>query len=69
MVLHPVLSLMYHDSLFLGICNSIDVDSMLYGTREQPHMLLRFNTCTNHQWNRNPTVQFIIHDSKSKTFN
>lgn len=37
---------------------------MLDGTRDQPHMLLRFNTFTNHQWNTNPTVQFIIHDGR-----
>jgi hypothetical protein len=35
---------------------------MLYGTREQPHMLLRLNNLMNHQWNANVVVQFIIHD-------
>ncbi|CAF0873749.1 unnamed protein product [Adineta steineri] len=66
LVLHPVLSLMYDDSLFLGICNSTEVDKMLNGTREEPHLLLRFNTLTNHQWNSNAIVQFIIHDGNLK---
>jgi hypothetical protein len=54
------------DSLFLGICNSIEVDSMLCGTHDQPHLLLRFNTCMNHQWNANAVIQFIIHDGKHR---
>jgi len=41
---------------------------MLNGTREQPHFLLRFNTLTNHQWNANPNVQFIIHDGRQRKF-
>lgn len=66
MVLHPVLTLMYDDGLFLGICDSMEVDKMLNGTREHPQLLLRFNTLTNHQWNTNPTVQLIIHDGDLK---
>ncbi|CAF1212523.1 unnamed protein product [Rotaria sordida] len=62
LILHPVLSLMYNDSLFLGICNGIEVDKMLNGTREQPHLLLRFNTLMRHQWNANVIVHFIVHD-------
>jgi hypothetical protein len=58
----------YLNSLFLGICNSIEVDRMLNGTQEQPHLLLRFNTLTNHQWNANPTVQFLIHDGRYREF-
>jgi hypothetical protein len=37
---------------------------MLFGTQEQPHLLLRFNSLTNHQWNANPIVQFTIHDGR-----
>ncbi len=56
------------NSLFLGICNSTEVDRMLNGTQEQPHLLLRFNTLTNHQWNTSPTVQFLIHDGRYREF-
>ncbi len=56
--------ILFFGRLFLGICNSIEVDRMLHGTQEQPHMLLRFNTLTNHQWNANVIVQFIIHDGR-----
>lgn len=50
--------------LFLGICNSTEVDRMLHGTPDQPHLLLRFNSLTEHQWNTHPTVQFIVHDGR-----
>ncbi|CAF1545047.1 unnamed protein product [Rotaria magnacalcarata] len=61
-ILNPVLSLMYNDGLFLGICDSTDVDKMLNGTQQEPHLLLRFNNVLSHHWNANPTVNCIIHD-------
>ncbi|CAF4631911.1 unnamed protein product, partial [Rotaria sp. Silwood2] len=64
LVLHPVLALMYNDSLFLGICNGLEVDKLLNGTQEQPHLLLRFNTLIHHQWNSNAMVHFIVHDGR-----
>ncbi|CAF1455081.1 unnamed protein product [Rotaria sp. Silwood1] len=66
LVLHPVLTLMYNDSLFLGICNGMEVDKLLNGTQEQPHLLLRFNTLLHHQWNSNVNVHFIVHDGHLK---
>ena len=41
---------------------------MLRGTREQPHLLLRFNSVADHQWNTNSIVQFIVHDGGHKNF-
>jgi hypothetical protein len=41
---------------------------MLSGTPKQPHLLLRFNTLSNHQWNTNAIVQFIIHDGRDFEF-
>ena len=43
---------------------STEVDRMLHGTLNQPHLLLRFNTLIDHQSNTSPIVQFVIHDGK-----
>ncbi|CAF0767474.1 unnamed protein product [Adineta ricciae] len=64
LVLHPVLLLLYDDGLFLGICDSLDFDRSLEGTREQPQLLLRFNTLVKHQWNSNAVMRCIIHDGE-----
>ena len=48
-------------SLFLGICNST-LDQQLHGTREQPHILLRFNSLLKHQSTQNASVRFIVHN-------
>jgi hypothetical protein len=48
-------------SLFLGICDST-LDQRLHGTREQPHILLRFNTLSTHHAIQHPSVRFIVHN-------
>lgn len=59
----------FFDSLFLGICDTAEVDQLLNGTQEQPHLLLRFNHVISHHWNINVVVHFIIHDGKDKIYN
>ncbi|CAF4348914.1 unnamed protein product, partial [Adineta steineri] len=58
---HPFLSMMYHDGLFLGICDSA-LDQQLNGTREEPHILLRFNSLLTHQPTQHASVRFIVHN-------
>ncbi|UJR22443.1 hypothetical protein I4U23_025503 [Adineta vaga] len=60
---HPFLAMMYHDGLFLGICNSA-LDQNLHGTREEPHILLRFNTLSTHQSIQHASVRFIVHNGQ-----
>ncbi|CAF1038285.1 unnamed protein product [Adineta ricciae] len=60
---HPFLSMMYHDGLFLGICNSA-VDQCLRGTGEEPHILLRLNTLATHQPVQHASVRFIVHNGQ-----
>ncbi|UJR26645.1 hypothetical protein I4U23_007962 [Adineta vaga] len=60
---HPVLSIMYHDNLFLGIYNSI-VDQLLNGSREQLHILLRFDTLAEHQSTQQASVRYIVHNGE-----
>ncbi len=55
----------FHDfyvlSLLLWICDST-LDQKLSGTRERPHILLRFNTLSTHQSTQNASVRFIVHN-------
>ncbi|CAF1004233.1 unnamed protein product [Adineta ricciae] len=60
---HPVLSMMYYDHLFLGICDSA-IDQVLSGTREQPHILLRFNTLTNRLLTQQTSVRYLVHNGE-----
>ncbi|CAF1180560.1 unnamed protein product [Adineta steineri] len=60
---HPFLSMMYHDGLFLGICDSA-LDQQLHGTREEPHILLRFNSLLTHQPTQHASVRFIVHNGQ-----
>ncbi|CAF1016842.1 unnamed protein product [Adineta steineri] len=60
---HPFLSMMYHDGLFLGICDSA-LDQQLNGTREEPHILLRFNSLLTHQPTQHASVRFIVHNGQ-----
>ncbi|CAF3745324.1 unnamed protein product [Rotaria sordida] len=60
---YPFLSMMYHDGLFLGICNNA-LDQQLHGTQQQPHMLLRFNSLIEHQSTQNASIRFIIHNGQ-----
>ncbi|CAF1089228.1 unnamed protein product [Rotaria sp. Silwood1] len=58
---HPFLSMMYHDNLFLGICNSA-IDNEINGTRDELQILLRFNTLTEHQSTQSASVRYIVHN-------
>ncbi|CAF3646519.1 unnamed protein product [Rotaria sp. Silwood1] len=60
---YPFLSMMYHDGLFLGICDNT-FDQQLHGTRQRPHMLLRFNSLTEHRSIQNASVRFIVHNGQ-----
>jgi hypothetical protein len=38
------------------------LDQQLQGTREQPHILLRFNSVSRHQATRHASIRFIVHN-------
>ncbi|CAF3490473.1 unnamed protein product [Rotaria sordida] len=60
---HPFLSMMYHDNLFLGICNST-IDKEMNGTRDELQILLRFNSLAEHQSTQSASVRYIVHNGQ-----
>ncbi|CAF3504976.1 unnamed protein product [Adineta steineri] len=58
---HPYLSMMYEDSLFLGICDNT-IDEEINGTWEQMYILLRFNTLEEQQSTQQASVRYIVHN-------
>ncbi|CAF3765854.1 unnamed protein product [Rotaria socialis] len=60
---YPFLSMMYHDGLFLSICDKA-LDQQLHGTRQQPHILIRFNSLTEHQSVQSASIKFIVHNGQ-----
>ncbi|CAF3080470.1 unnamed protein product [Rotaria socialis] len=56
---YPFLSMMYHD----GICDKA-LDQQLHGTRQQPHILIRFNSLTEHQSVQSASIKFIVHNGQ-----
>ncbi|CAF2010499.1 unnamed protein product [Rotaria magnacalcarata] len=60
---YPFLAMMYHDGLFLSICDKA-LDQQLHGTRQQPHILIRFNSLAEHQSVQSASIKFIVHNGQ-----
>lgn len=58
------LSHLLFSSLFLGICDSHDLDRRLRGTTDRPDLLLRLNSLANDQCSNHTTLQLAVHDGK-----
>jgi hypothetical protein len=54
-------------SLFIGICDNSEVDTMIMGTLEKPHILLRFEDLLTQPLDESPEIRWIIHNGRDQT--